>query len=305
VPEPAIGRVDTVESSDVALGRASTARVPTPAATELAIARASTAEQAKLARGSTSEWTPATDEPPPITVGRTPAVPDVTPKQPRASTVPPESTRARSNTDRGAPVPDKAPAPPVPPLSGGRASSPRLPRAASPPIEGRGLIVPATEQEDALADLDRALSEITDERPPISRQDAVGEDDEPEIVVTRTRTEPGAKATPRRTQPGLGSGGIERAPGAPTRAKPVRNLNQSEPEIQIEELVEMIADEPDETEAATDNAVGADSVVKDSSPKITMTKDDSDAEIVVEMVAAESGPHNAGARAKRQTDAPD
>lgn len=201
--------------------------------------------------------------------GQFPALDPATgrPRQPRASTVPPGTARPRSNTDRGAPAPERAPAP------ADRATSPRLSRGSTPPAEQRSSLIVAP--ADTAAAVDEALDVLTDETRAGAAKTAAAE---PEGAA---KTKPGT-ARSAKSQPAASA----KAPAAP------KGTHLSEPEIQIEELVEMVAEEPDEDEAAA--AAAASDGDKPDAPSADKAG--------IELVAADAG---APTRSKRQTDAPE
>jgi PPM family protein phosphatase len=191
------------------------------------------------------------------------------PRQPRASTVPPHTVRPRSNTDKGTPVAERTPAPPTPDETP-RAGSPRLSRGTNPPSDtprSSLIVAPA----DTAAAVDAALFDL--ESGPVRLPKAVpanakAADDGPaddEAEITVEANEPRATKSPPPA--------AKRAPTAPAVAP--KRTHLSEPEIQISELVEMVADEPEEAPA-----------------------DD-----VIELVAADIEEAEEP-RAKRQSDAP-
>jgi serine/threonine protein phosphatase PrpC len=186
------------------------------------------------------------------------------PRQPRASTVPPHTVRPRSNTDRGITAPERPPAPPAPEETP-RATSPRLSRGSNPPADAPRSSLISTPADTAAA-VDLALSDL--ESGPVglpkvaaAKPAADSADDDAEITVEQGEQRSTQNFPPPAKKP------------APVAAK---GPHLSEPEIQISELVEMIADEP----------------VPDP------------ADDVIELVAADMEEADEP-RAKRQTDAPD
>jgi serine/threonine protein phosphatase PrpC len=199
-------------------------------------------------------------------------------RQPRGSTIPPHLARPRSNTDKGTAAPDRAPAatagaaappdvtpapPPAAPAAvtaDERPGSPRLSRGSTPPAEAQrsSLIVPPAETAAAL---DEALSGLTEP----SKKSLEPADDDAEITVEQT-----TQAQKRPTQnlpPPI------KKPALPAAAAAGKG-HLSEPEIQIEQLEEMAADDVPAAAAAED---------------------------VIELVAADADKP----RPKRQSDAPE
>lgn len=187
------------------------------------------------------------------------------PRQPRASTVPPGTVRPRSNTDKGTPVAERAPAAPEEPPA--RASSPRLSRGSTPPAEvQRSSLI--SSPADTAAAVDAALlglesGPVAAAAPKAKAPDDSGAADDAEITVKAGDHRPKTRNFP----PPIAK---TPAPVAP------KGTHLSEPEISISELVEMVADEPEPDPP----------------------------EDVIELVAADMEDAEAP-RAKRQTDAPE
>ena len=184
-------------------------------------------------------------------------------KQPRASTVPPESARKKSTTDVGAPKPRAPGQPSIPPPMNTRAPTPlplppaplgppqRVhPRGSTPPT---GFFVPP---EETANELDRALGEITGERLPPPPEPTNSEDSMPEIVVE------------------AGLGGSAAAP-EPAAAK---SPHLSEPEISITELAAAAGD--DDVPTGESNGAHA----PEEPDEMIMTVDEDSAGKVVEVL---------------------
>jgi len=160
-------------------------------------------------------------------------VPDPTARQPRGSTVPPDTVRRRATTDHGTPIAGSE--------EGGDEARTRRPRGSTPPSEqSRSSLIVAP--ADTAAAVDDALDGLTEEAAP----------DDAEVSV-EPETQP---AMPSNTRPRLGAPGPSKLrPPAPPALRPpaVRAAEpakqHSDPEIEIEELVELVA-EDDETPAA-------------------------------------------------------
>jgi PPM family protein phosphatase len=200
--------------------------IPPPKPDSAAKASDGSDQEADLAFSDTGQF-PAVEPPP---TGK--------PRQQRASTVPPGTVRSKSNTDKGLPAQERAPAESGPEAvtAGGK----RLSRGSNPPTDkSRSLIVHPT---DTAAAVDEALSGITGD----------------------------ATASALR---GPQTGNVP--PSKP--ASPATDA-LSEPEISIEELAEMVADESNDE------------------PEIEVSSEEPSA-----IVAADANR----SRAKRQTDAPD
>jgi serine/threonine protein phosphatase PrpC len=228
----------------------------------------------ELARADTGQFAaldPATGNPvaPARVTSTGPAVaPSTSARQPRASTVPPHTVRPRSNTDKGTTAPERAPAPPTPDETP-RASSPRLSRGSNPPADTpRSSLIStpadtAAAVDAALFDLESGPVGLPKAAPAAKVVDDNPADDEAEITVEAGEVRSTQNLPPLAKKP---------AP-APVAAK---GTHLSEPEIQISELVEMVADEP-EPEPAED---------------------------VIELVAADMEDADEP-RSKRQSDAPE
>ncbi len=198
--------------------------------------------------------------------------------QPRASTVPPHTVRTRATTDHGTPVAERT----QPELEADEVRRRRA-RGSTPPSgkSRSGLIVPPA---DTAADVDEALSEMTDLVDDDAPDDAeISVEREPEVrptlpVISQTLRPP--------APPSL------RPPAAP---KPAPPNHHSDPEIQIEELVELEADEPVEQHITLNLDDVDDSparAVSEGDGTITLTVDDASGSVSVEpLVAADSAPH--------------
>lgn len=160
-------------------------------------------------------------------------IPDPSARQPRGSTVPPETVRRRATTDHGTPIAGAD--------EGSDDARTRRPRGSTPPSEAprSSLIVAPAETAAAVDD---ALDGLTEE--------ADAPDDA--SVGVEPETQP---AMPSNTRPALRAPAPSKLrppatpalrPPAPRAAAPAKQV--SEPEIQIEELVELVAEE-DEAEA--------------------------------------------------------
>lgn len=199
-------------------------------------------------------------------------IPDPTARQPRGSTVPPETVRRRATTDHGTPIAG---------AEEGEEARARRPRGTTPPSEKSrsSLIVPPADTAAAVEDALDGLTEDADA--PDDAEISIEPETQP-AMPSNARPTPASKLRPP-APPAL-------RPPAPRAAAPAKQV--SEPEIQIEELVELVDESDDETPA-----------VAEAEQHVTLSLDDVD-----DRAASDPGiivPADAPRSKRRPTNSPD